>query len=156
MQRIALLVAAGLFSAPTLAAETGTIRGRGVLVTVSTVTMPVPGRDGHKIIPSTMDGSLVAAEPGSPFDKARYQIVDLVDTGGMVNGGYKTFTLADGAMVFARYVTIGGEGAHYHGTWEITGGTGRFEKASGGGRWDGTFLSDTVLIDEMEGSFTLP
>jgi hypothetical protein len=150
------VVAVAASGPPALAGETGTLKGRGVLVVTSSQTIAVPGRPDHQVIPSVMDGSMITDERGAAFDGARYQIVDMVDSAGMVNGGYKTFTTADGSMLFARYRTLDGSGAHYTGKWEITGGTGKFEGATGGGTWDGTFVADSVLIDTMDGIWTTP
>lgn len=151
---IASVVAVAASGTTALAGETGTIRGRGVLVVTSSQTIAVPGVPEHQVIPSVMDGSMITDERGAAFDGARYQVVDMVDTAGMVNGGYKTFTTGDGSKLFAKYVTLEGSGTHYTGKWEITGGTGQFKDAKGGGTWDGTFIADTVLIDTMEGSWT--
>jgi hypothetical protein len=50
------------------------------------------------VIVSEQDGAIHNANGKSFLDKARYQVVSVVDTG-LIRGGYKTFTEADGSKV---------------------------------------------------------
>jgi len=47
----------------------------------------------------------------------------VVDTG-VIRGGYKTFTEADGSKVFAKYTVTEFKLPEVNGTFEFTGGTG--------------------------------
>src|SRR3954453_4714877 len=99
---IALLAAAWVASSPALA-DNGKWRGRAVLVVTSEKTVPVADKNDHTVAVTEYDG-LVFTEVGGDFlANARYQVTDLDDSGGMVSGGYKTFTMGDGSKVFAQY-----------------------------------------------------
>ena len=94
-------------------------------------------------------------DAGDPFlDRARYQVHWVLDTEGMVAGGYKTFTTSDQDKVFARYA-ITEMGDALKGTWEFTGGTGNFEGIKGSGQFTYTTIAEGVGYDVLQGKYTL-
>jgi hypothetical protein len=65
----------------------------------------VEDRANHMVYVTEFDGAVYNAD-GKPFlDKARYQVVALVDVG-VTAGGYKTFTEADGSKVLTRWRAV--------------------------------------------------
>ena len=123
---VALALAAGGAPAPAAAEEAGQWFGRAVLVVTSRKAARIEDRANHTASLSEMDGVVFNGD-GRPFlDKARYQVVDLFDAGASM-GGYKTFTDADGSKVFARYAVTAPGRPEARGTFEFTGGTGRYQ-----------------------------
>src|SRR5215469_17717907 len=96
---LTLMLAANL---PAAADDSGHWRGLAALVVTDQKTFKVDDGTDHVASVSEQDGAIHNAD-GKPFlDKARYQVVSVVDTG-VIRGGYKTFTEADGSKVFAKY-----------------------------------------------------
>ena len=88
----------------------------------------VEDRANHMVYVTEYDGAVYNGD-GKPFlDKARYQVVALVDVG-EIGGGYKTFTDADGSKVFAKFTVTEGKRPDIRGTFEFTGGTGRTKES---------------------------
>ena len=153
---VALIFATG-GGAPTPAAaeEAGQWFGRAVLVVTSSKGVRVEDRPDHAVSLSEMDGVVFNGD-GQPFlDKARYQVVNLFDAGVSV-GGYKTFTDADGAKVFARYTVTTPGRLEARGTFEFTGGTGRYQGIAGRGDFRIGWLSETAAWDELRGEYRIP
>jgi hypothetical protein len=146
-------LAVTMYSDPLAAAEKWF--GKGVLVAVSEKTVKTEDRPDHTLSIFDCDGAVINAE-GKPFlDKARYQIVGLVDSG--VSGhGYKTFTEADGSKVFAKYTVTQVKLPDILGTFEFTGGTGKYMGINGGGNFHVIMLSDAAQYDELRGEYTIP
>ncbi len=149
----ALAIAA--FSSPMAVAETNKWFGRGVLVEVGGgKTVTTEDQPDHKLMILDCDGAVANAEGKAFLDKARYQIVGIVDTA--VGGhGYKTFTEADGAQVFAKYTVTEVKLPDIKGTFEFTRGTGKYAGITGGGNFHVTVLSDKTQFDELHGEYTL-
>ena len=79
-----MLVAA--WTAPASAEESGHWKAKGVLVVTSQPTVKVADQSDHQLMLREFDG-IVFNEGDKPFlDNARYQVVDLNDSGGMVSG----------------------------------------------------------------------
>jgi hypothetical protein len=139
---------------PAAAEEAGQWFGRAVLVVTSSKAARVEDRPNHAVSLSEMDGVVFNGD-GRPFlDKARYQVVNIFDAGSAV-GGYKTFTDPDGSKVFARYTvtTLGRPEAR--GTFEFTGGTGRYQGIAGRGEFRIHWLNDTTAWDELRGEYRI-
>src|ERR1043166_2389270 len=86
-------------SLPVAAEESGRWHGLSVLVITDQKVAKVEDRANHMVYVTEYDGAVYNGD-GEPFlDKARYQVVALVDVGVTV-GGYKIFTDADGSQVF--------------------------------------------------------
>jgi hypothetical protein len=96
---VTLMLAANL---PAAADDSGHWRGLAALVVTDQKTVKVDDGTDHVVIVSEQDGAIQNADGNSFLDKARYQVVSVVDTG-VIRGGYKTFTEADGSKVFAKY-----------------------------------------------------
>jgi hypothetical protein len=88
---------------PGWAAEKGTMKSLGVLVTIKQDTYKVEDKAGHSILYAEVDGLNLDQSGGKFLDKARYQAIWISDSSGMGSGGYKIFTEADGSKVFAKY-----------------------------------------------------
>ncbi len=137
------------------AGETGKWLGKAVLTSVYFKSLAVADKDGHKIMMGE-DAGLVFNENGEAFlDKAEYRVQWIVDTGGMVKGGYKTFTDTSG-KVFAKFTIGEFTDTGPIGTWEFVGGTGKYEGITGLGDFKVTNVSDAVYWDLLEGEYKLP
>ena len=153
---VAFVLAAGFASTSASAEEVGKWRGRAVLVITAYKEVKVADKADHAVSMSEFDG-LVFSEGEKPFlDKARYQVVDLTDTSGLVSGGYKTFTAEDGSQVFAEYKVTGGASPSYTGTWSFVTGTGKYKGITGSGTFNINFTSDTTAWDVLEGDYKIP
>jgi hypothetical protein len=153
--RTFVLVVALISSTPTWAEEAGQWRGKAVLVNTQMTNLQVADQEDHLLMLGD-DSGLVFNEDGKAFlDKAEYRVQWMVDTAGMVGGGYKTFTTPDG-QIFAKFKITEETGAGVAGTWEFTGGTGKYKGVSGHGTFDVTNVSDTVYWDMLEGEYKIP
>lgn len=102
------------------------------------------------------DSGLVFNDDGKAFlDKAEYRVQWMVDTAGMVGGGYKTFTTADG-QVFAKFSITEFTDTGVSGSWEFTGGTNTYKGITGQGSFSVTNVSETVYWDMLEGKYQIP
>ena len=143
-------------SAGVNAAESGHWKGRGVLVVTNAQTVKVADSSDHQVSLTETDG-VIFNEGGQSFlPNARYQVVGLDDSGGMVSGGYKTFTADDGSQVFAKYKVLGGSRPTFKGEWTFMGGTKKYKGISGNGKFTVTWVSDTAAWDILEGAYTIP
>jgi hypothetical protein len=138
------------------AEESGQWKGRAVLVVTNAPTVKVADTSDHQVGLTQFDG-VVFNESNQPFlANARYQVVDLNDSGGMVSGGYKTFTGNDGSQVFAKYNVLGGSWPTFNGEWTFIGGTQKYKGVSGKGKFEITWTSDTTAWDILEGEYKIP
>lgn len=129
--------------------------GQGVLVVTQVTQLKLEDRAGHMVGVSDYDGAVYNAQ-GKPFlEKARYQVAGLLDTQGS-NIGYKTFSEADGSKVFAKYAVTQVKLPEINGTFEFTGGTGKYEGITGRGTFHLVRVSDKAAVDELTGEYTLP
>ncbi|MDE5454129.1 hypothetical protein GWE18_14970 [Bradyrhizobium sp. CSA112] len=152
---VVLALAAPAAAIPAAAEEAGQWFGRAVLVTLSSKSVKVEDRADHTVSVTEFDGAVFNAD-GKPFlDKARYQVVDLTDAG-TSSGGHKTFTEADGSKVFAKYVLKDAKPKEFRGTFEFTGGTGKYAGITGRGEYHVVQVSDTALWDELRGEYKIP
>jgi hypothetical protein len=152
---VVLALAAPAAAIPAAAEEAGQWFGRAVLVTLSSKSVKVEDRADHTVSVTEFDGAVFNAD-GKPFlDKARYQVVDLTDAG-TSSGGHKTFTEADGSKVFAKYLLKDAKPKEFRGTFEFTGGTGKYAGITGRGEYHVVLVSDTALWDELRGEYKIP
>lgn len=150
----AIIVAA--LSAPVWAGEKGKWRGRAALVSTKQETVKVEDQAEHAIYLSEADGVIFNDSGESFLEKARYQYVYLLDTGGMVSGGYKTFTATDGSKVFVKFEEHAVTPPTYKGKWQFIGGTGKYQGIKGQGVYTYTEISPTTGWDVLEGEYELP
>lgn len=151
---LGLLIVIGLTR--TSAAEPITFKMRGVIVATTSHVAAVPGAsDGQQAYLNVYDGAVVPDGDASFLANARYQIVELIDTGGLINGGYKTFTTSDGT-ISGRYQVTEENHPNYGGSFTFTGGTGKYAAITGSGRFSALAVSDTALIDTLEGTYEIP
>jgi hypothetical protein len=152
---VVLALAVPAAAVPAVAEEAGQWFGRAVLVTLSSKSVKLEDRADHTVSVTEFDGAVFNAD-GKPFlDKARYQVVDLTDAG-TSSGGHKTFTEADGSKVFAKYVLKDAKPKEFRGTFEFTGGTGKYAGITGRGEYHVVQVSDTALWDELRGEYKIP
>ena len=149
---LTLMLAANL---PAVADDSGHWRGLAALVVTDQKTFKVDDGTDHLASVSEQDGAIHNAD-GKPFlDKARYQVVSVVDTG-VIRGGYKTFTEADGSKVFAKYTVTEFKLPEVNGTFEFTGGTGKHQGITGNGSFHYVRVSDKAAWDELVGEYKIP
>ena len=148
------LVLATANSLPAAADDSGHWRGLAALVVTDQKTVKIDDRADHVVSLSEQDGAIHNAD-GKPFlDKARYQVVSVVDTGA-IRGGYKTFTEADGSKVFAKYTVTEFKLPEVNGTFEFTGGTGKYQGITGNGTFHYVRVSDKAAWDELVGDYKI-
>jgi hypothetical protein len=138
------------------AEESGHWKGRGALVVTNTLVVKVADSSDHQVSFTETDGVMFDEEGQSFLPNARYQVVGLNDSGGMVSGGYKTFTANDGSQVFAKYKALGGSWPTFNGEWTFVGGTKKYKGISGNGKYTITWVSDTTAWDLLEGDYMIP
>jgi hypothetical protein len=150
------LVVALTFPPTANAEESGHWKGRGVLVVTNTLVAKVADSSDHQVSLTETDG-VIFDEGGQSFLRnARYQVVGLNDSGGMVSEGYKTFTADDGSQAFAKYKVLGGSQPTFNGEWTFVGGTQKYKGISGNGKFTITWVSDTTAWDLLEGDYMIP
>ena len=152
----ALVVALGVSSSAANAEESGHWKGRGVLVVTNAPTVKVLDSSDHQVSLTEMDGAIFNEGGQSFLPTARYQVVSLNDSGGMVSGGYKTFTADDGSQIFAKYKNLGGSPPTFNGEWTFIGGTQKYKGITGNGKFTLTWISDTTAQDLLEGDYVIP
>jgi hypothetical protein len=153
---VGLFIAALTFSSTTWAEEKGKWRGLGVLVETASKAVEIADQEGHSVFMLEYDGVIFNDNAESFLDKARYQVAHLGDTGGMVGGGYKTFTMGDGSQVFAKYEGTEAAPPVFKGKWQFIGGTGKYNGITGEGVYTFTAVSDTAAWDVLEGDYVIP
>jgi len=149
---VTLMLAATL---PAAADDAGHWRVLAALVVTDQKTVKVDGPADHMVSVSEQDGAIHNADGKSFLDKARYQVVSVVDTG-VIRGGYKTFTEADGSKVFAKYTVTEFKPPEVNGTFEFTGGTGKYQGITGNGKFHYVRVSDKAAWDELIGDYKIP
>jgi len=140
---------------PAVADDSGHWRGLAALVVTDQKTAKVDDGSDHVALISEQDGAIHNADGKSFLDKARYQVVSVVDTG-VIRGGYKTFTEADGSKVFAKYTVTEFKPPEVNGKFEFTGGTGKYQGITGNGKFHYVRVSDKAAWDELIGDYKIP
>jgi hypothetical protein len=140
---------------PAQAGESGHWNGKAVIVVTNGKTVKLADQPDHQADLTEYDG-VVFSTGDTPFlDNARYQVVSMFDTGGLVGGGYKTFTAADG-VVHMQYKLTGGAWPTFRGEWTATGGTQRYAGITGSGTFEVTYVSENAAWDILEGDLPDP
>ena len=139
------------------AEEKNTWIAHSALVVTKNEALKIDDNEDHFVFFSEYDGVVFNDNgEGSFLDKARYQAVYLGDTAGMVDGGYKTFTMPDGSQVFAKYQGTEAAPPVFNGKWEFIGGTGNYKGITGKGVFTLTMTSETTSFDILKGEYKLP
>ena len=149
---VTLMLAATL---PAAADDSGHWRGLAALVVTDQKTAKIDDRADHVASISEQDGAIHNADGKSFLDKARYQVVSMFDSVG-IPGGYKTFTEADGSRVFAKFTVTLIKPPEVNGTFEFTGGTGKYQGITGNGVFHYVSVSDKAAWDELIGDYKIP
>ena len=149
---VTLMLAANL---PAAADEAGHWRGLAALVVTDQKAVNVDDGTDHVVIFSELDGAIHNADGKSFLDRARDQVVSMLDTGG-IRGGYKTFTEADGSKVFAKHTVTLFKPPEVNGTFEFTGGTGKYQGITGNGVFHYVSVSDRAAWGELIGDYKIP
>jgi hypothetical protein len=164
VRRSALLASvalvAGALASSAWAAKKGKWRAHAAVVAVSSKTVTIADQKDHYVYLGEWDGVLFTDGDGKFLENARYQFVDVIDSAGVVvtggDGGYKTFTAADGSQVFARFQGTEAAPPVYKGKWEFIGGTGKYNGIKGQGTYVYHSVTDTTAWDVLEGEYELP
>jgi hypothetical protein len=164
VQRSVLLTSvalvAGLLNTAAWAGEKGKWRAHAAVAAVSSKMVTIADQKDHYVYLGEWDGVVFTEGEGTFLQNARYQFVDIIDSAAAVvtggDGGYKTFTAADGSQVFARYQGTEAAPPVYKGKWEFIGGTGKYSGIKGQGTYIYHSVSDTTAWDVLEGEYELP
>ena len=142
-------------SLPAAAEDSGHWHGLSVLVATDKKVVKLEDQPNHMVYVTEYDGAVYNGD-GKPFlDRARYQVVSYDDTA-VTRAGYKNFTDADGSKVFAKYTVTEAKMPDVRGTFEFTGGTGKYEGITGNGTFHDVFVSDKAAWDELVGEYKIP
>lgn len=152
---IRLLTAAALCAASPLMAETFEGSGKGMGTSMNEM---IPIAEGHMVMKTSgmyesfevSDDHPLKGATGPCFGSAEMKGSDLS------GGGHCTYTTAEGEMaVISWTMTNLGEGGAVEGDWSVSGGTGKWASASGGGRFSSLTNPDTgKFVNTVTGSFT--
>ncbi len=142
-----LLLATVLLVPGTRAADE--IAGRNVGHTQKSEMIEVGDVPGHIMGVSQFQGMAFytkGPDAGEIVPRTGVSVFDLVKGKGTVSG-HETKTFKDGSMIFIKFrgtqvPTDGGKKAAYEITWEVAGGTGRYEGATGSGTARGERIGD--------------
>jgi hypothetical protein len=149
-----------VLSSPVCAGEKGKWRATAASVCTSTKTITIPDQKDHFVYLGECDGVVFTDGGGTFLNNARYQIADLQDSAAVVvpggETGYKIFTATDGGQVFGKYQATEAAPPVYKGTWEFTGGTGKYQGVKGHGTWTYHSINDTTGYDVLEGKYEIP
>ena len=168
LQRLALTslmvfaLCIGLYPVLSAAAgEKGKWNAHCAAAATSSKTINIPDKKDHIVYLGEFDGVCFTDGGDTFLNNARYQLADLQDSAAVIvpggDTGYKTFTATDGGQVFAKYQqTEAAAPPVYKGTWEFTGGTGKYQGIKGHGTWTFNSVSDNAGRDVFEGEYELP
>ena len=147
-------------SAPSWAGEMGKWRAHAASTATYSKTVPIADQKDHSVFFGEWEGVVFTDGDSTFLQNARYQLVVLMDSAAVViaggDGGYKTFTAADGGQVFARYQGTEAATPVYKGKWEFIGGTGRYAGIKGHGTYTYHSVTETTGWDVLEGEYELP
>ena len=150
------LVLLATLASPVQAEQGGKWRGRAVLVTTQTMQAKVADTTDHAVEVGVQEGVVFTKEGGDFLANAHYQVVYLNDSAGMVNGGYKTFTVADDSKVFAQFTIRESNPTRILGDWKFLNGTGKYQGVTGNGTFEVGIVADRVMWDVLQGEYKLP
>lgn len=142
-----------IFAIPTIATAGDKIKSHGTSVSTKYEMMEVPDVDGHVIMIGEQKQVWFNEITGEKFSGTAYNIMEgNIKTGaGWWVKGYGVSTYPNGDKSFRSVEGKPVGKGHWKGTWKITGGTGKFEGATGGGTWDSKELEQGVNYNEVEG-----
>ena len=127
-----------------------------VLVSKSTVTRPFIAEVVATLLTQVNDSVTVYTGTGTATHWGRFTLIDSVthhiSLPGFLVSGNDWVTVANGDLVHMTWFAD-----YYDPTtwvWEIIGGTGRFEGATGEGTWEGEFLTSGDLWVRYTGTIT--
>lgn len=132
---------------------------RASLYRTKVEAVDVGDAEGHRLRMGDAVGIAFNAAGGGFLDAAEYVVKTIADEGktGGITMGYKIFTTQDGSKAFARFEgkrqTAGGPA---EGTFQFTGGTGKFQGLKGSGTWWAVGVGPGLTYDRMEGEYELP
>jgi len=99
------------------------------------------------------------ANPGSPMASATGPCFGsvVINAGRVTGGGHCAYTDGDGDSWVAQWTADGmSEDGRTQGDWQIVGGTGKWQGASGGGRFDAGTDAAGTYTNNVTGSITMP
>jgi hypothetical protein len=148
-------IVGAILAVPVAAGESGHWKGKAVFVVTSSKTVKLADQADHQAGIEEYDGVVFSMGDTAFLDNARYQVVAIWDTAGLVQGGYKTFTAEDG-VVHMQYKVTGGSWPKFQGEWTVISGTKRYNGITGSGTFNANYVSDTVAWDILEGDYNIP
>lgn len=120
--------------------------------------LPVPDGPDHMMSVSSMSGKHTASDANwDSVQVTNWGSADLVGGNGEQRG-YFMNEHPNGDVshgTFEAKVTMSGAGPTMTGTWQFTGGTGKFAKLIGGGVLDAKMASPTDFVMNWSGSYNL-
>ena len=139
------------------AAEEQKLEMYGVGITTKMEQMTVGDVEGHMVILSESKQVYFDKNSDGKFISTSTNIMDInMKTGMGFLTGYGVSTYPDGEKSFRSHEGKPVGKGHWKGTWEITGGTGKYKDAKGGGTWDSKMMSPKVSYYDIDGKMTLP
>jgi hypothetical protein len=147
-------------SAPGLAGETQRFHSSTKLIDVAFEEVPAPESSGIKVYRGMMKGE-AGSEEGAYLKDAQHQKswTGIFPKDGEAKVyGYDAFTMSDGSFLlisFEGQPSSKSEDGKGHGTWVLTTGTGRFDGASGEGKYTYIPIDETSGTKILDGEVTL-
>ena len=146
-----------IFSISTFAMAGEKIKSHGTTVTTKYEMMKVGDVEGHVIMISESKQVFFNDISGEKYFGTAHNIID----GNMKTGvawlkGYGVNTYPNGDKSFRSVEGKPVGKGHWKGTWKLTGGTGKFKGATGGGTWESKTLEQGVTYNEVEGEVEYP
>lgn len=129
----------------------------GVGITTKMEQMEVGDVEGHVILLLESEQVYFNKNSDQKFISTSISTMDInMKTGMGFVKGYGVSTYADGEKSFRSHEGKPVGKGHWKGTWVITGGTGKYKDAKGGGAWDSKMMSPKISYYEIDGKMVLP
>jgi hypothetical protein len=121
-------------------------------------TASIPDRGTHDLGVMEISGRQTSSDPEWNHAAITYWgMADLTDGSGSQRGYFHNVHV-DGDRDWGSFdgkVTTLGQHTTIEGTWQYTGGTGKFQRISGGGTYNGRMTSPTEVATEWAGEYQL-
>jgi hypothetical protein len=134
------------------------IKAHGTSVATKSEMMEVGDVEGHVIMISESKQVYFNEITGEKFTSTGHNLME----GNMKTGagwwvkGYGVSTYPNGDKSFRSVEGKPVGQGHWKGTWKVTGGTGKYKGATGGGTWDTKAQKPGIGYNEVEGEIEYP
>ncbi len=147
-----------IFAMSTFAMAGEKYKSYSTSVTTKYEMMKVGDVEGHVIMISENKQVFFNETNGEKYFGTAHNIMDgNIETGaGWWLKGYGVNTYPNGDKSFRSVEGKPVGKGHWKGTWKLTGGTGKYKGATGGGTWDSKTLGEGVSYNEAEGELEFP